>query len=76
MGGLKAFKLALQGFVLIANYLHDKKMMDAGAHKLIVESLERASDEVDNAIFAGEHAAIRFDDLGGLPDNTDPNLRD
>ena len=76
MSALKAFKLALQALVLVANYLHDNKMMQAGAHKLIVESIERASDEVDNAIFAGEHAARRFDDNDGLPDNTDPNLRD
>lgn len=73
---LNLFKLGLQGFIIAADYLRNKQLMEAGAHKLIVESLKDASDEVDDAIFAGNHAAKRFDDVGGLPDNTDPNLRD
>jgi len=76
LGGLKTFKLALQLLSSIAGYMRDKRMMEAGAAKIIIDSLERASDETDKAIKSGVVAGKRFDDLDGLPDNQDPNLRD
>ena len=76
LGGLKTFKLALQLLSSIAGYFRDKKIMEAGAANLVIESLERASNETTKAINAGSNAGKRFDDNGGLPDNKDPNLRD
>lgn len=76
MAWLTIFQLGLKGFVAFTDLLRDKQLMDAGAAKVIKESLEKADEEVSQALEAKRLGLRRFDDLGGLPDAEDPNLRD
>jgi hypothetical protein len=62
-------KLFLSLASSIAQYAHDKQLMDAGAAKSVLEGIQNANDAIARASVARANA-------DKLPVNEDPNNRD
>jgi hypothetical protein len=61
---------------VLANYMNNKKLMDAGEALAILEGLEHAKQTIRKATEARASALADFDKRDGLPNESDPNLRD
>ena len=57
-------------------FLGERQLLEAGAAEAIAAQLEASRDAATKAEAASDAAITRFDASGGLPDDTDPNLRD
>ena len=66
---LNLLKLLLQLASLVAKYLHDKQLLEAGKAQAILESLEHANSQIRAANDARNH-------VDELPMSKDPNNRD
>ena len=74
---LLAFLQALLGLAVhITTYLNNRRLIGAGEAQAIAEGLQNAQDAISKARKARVSAVRKFDERNGLPDNTDPNLRD
>lgn len=68
---------AVLGFArALADYVERKQLMDAGEAKAIASQLESSLNAVQRAKSARGVAVDKFDASNGVPDDTDPNLRD
>ena len=57
-------------------YLKDKQLLDAGEALAISKGLQDAQTSILKAKQARITANSKFDKSDGVPDDTDPNLRD
>ena len=69
MGAVGILKLLLATANSVANYIHDKKLLDAGVALAILEGLKNANEAIVRANRAR-------DDADSLPVSSDPNNRD
>ena len=60
----------------LANYLQSKQLMDAGEAQAVIKSLEHAQNAITKANKARDISEHDFDARDGVPDDSDPNLRD
>ena len=60
----------------LSNYLREKQLLDAGEARAIAEGLKNAQEATTKAREARRNAVRKFDDSDGVPDESDPNLRD
>lgn len=57
-------------------YLQQRKLIDLAQAAVLKENLEVALETLTKAQAARDAATTRFDATGGVPDESDPNLRD
>lgn len=76
MGWLSLLKAVLSFARILADYLRDKQLMDAGEAKAISAQLENSLHALERARVARKRAVADFDKRDGVPDDNDPNLRD
>lgn len=76
MGWLTLLQALLSVARVVADYLRDKQLIDAGEAKAIAEGLKGSLDAIERANKARSKAISRFDAANGVPDDKDPNLRD
>lgn len=60
----------------LTQYLNDKQLLKAGEAQAIKQGLESGIVIIEKATKARRDALRDFDKRDGLPDETDPNLRD
>lgn len=60
----------------ITSYLQERQLIEAGEARAIAEGLKNAQDAITKANQARRTAERKFDESGGVPDDSDPNLRD
>lgn len=60
----------------ITTYLQNKQLIEAGEALAIAEGLKNAQEAINKANQARRAAERKFDESGGVPDDSDPNLRD
>ncbi|MEI2387625.1 hypothetical protein [Breoghania sp. JC706] len=76
MTWLKIILAALSLLRKFVGFLGDRQLLDAGAAEAIAAQLEASRDAANKAEAASDAAIARFDASGGVPDDSDPNLRD
>lgn len=57
-------------------YLQQRQLIDQAQAAVMKTNLEVALDTLTKAQTARDNAAAHFDATGGVPDESDPNLRD
>lgn len=60
----------------LLTYVQQRQLITAGEAKQLAKDLERSLALLDKIRKAGDDAASKFDNANGVPDDTDPNLRD
>lgn len=60
----------------VVSYLQQRQLVDSAQAAVLAKNLESSLDTLTQAIKAREAAAARFRSSGGVPDDSDPNLRD
>lgn len=60
----------------LTDYLQQRRIIEGAQAELLKKQLEAASEIVTTTNKARADAAARFDAAGGVPDESDPNLRD
>ena len=60
----------------VAAYVQEKQLLEAGEAKAIAEGLRNAQIAINKARKARDAANTDFDKRDGVPDESDPNLRD
>lgn len=76
MGWVTLLQALLSVARVVAEYLRDKQLMDAGEAKAIVAQLKGSLDAIERANKARANAVNTFDKSNGVPNDKDPNLRD
>lgn len=69
-------KLVLSLASSFAEYMRDRQLLKAGEAQAIKEGLESAIITIEKARNARRNAVRKFRESNGMPDDTDPNLRD
>ena len=73
---LALLQVLLQFAGALTSYLQQRKIIDLAQSEVIRNGLEVALDTITKANEARKLATDKFDASGGVPDPTDPNLRD
>lgn len=76
MGLLSLLQVILQFAGALTGYLQQRRTIELAQSEVIKNGLEVALDTIKKANEARKLATDRFDATGGVPDSTDPNLRD
>lgn len=76
MNGLAILRAVLGLASLLTTYLQNKQLIKAGEAKAIAEGLKNAQEATEKARRARNAALRKFDESNGVPDDSDPNLRD
>ncbi|TXH12352.1 MAG: hypothetical protein E6R03_13005 [Hyphomicrobiaceae bacterium] len=74
MTALAVLRLLLSLASVVLSYAQQRQLIGAGEAKQIAANLEKSLELSRKIQRAGEDAAKRWDDSGGMPD--DPNRRD
>lgn len=73
---IKIIHLLLSLLKAYADYAEKQSWIKQGEAQSIRKALENSIDVLDQANKARADAQRRFDESGGVPDESDPNLRD
>lgn len=76
MTWLAVIRLAFSLANTLLTYVQQRQLITAGEAKQLAKDLERSLALLDKIRKAGDDAASKFDNANGVPDDTDPNLRD
>lgn len=76
MGWLSILKALLGLASGLTTYLQQRQLIEAGQAQAINEGLKNAKEAIHKANAARADAVTDFDKRNGLPDDSDPNLRD
>lgn len=60
----------------LSDYLRQKQLINAAQAEVIKANMETALAIISDANKARADAGAKFDATGGVPDDSDPNLRD
>ena len=60
----------------LTDYLQQRELIEAAQAEIIKKNAENAINAVEKAKSARKAAVDKFRDAGGVPDESDPNLRD
>lgn len=60
----------------LLNYAQSRKAVAEAEAAIVARALKESLDALDKAKSARADAERRFDESGGVPDESDPNLRD
>lgn len=60
----------------LTEYMKNKQLLEAGEARAIAEGLRNANDIIIKVRKARSDAELDFDKRNGVPDDSDPNLRD
>lgn len=60
----------------LSSYLQQRQLITAAQAEVLQKNMEAALGTINDAKKARAAAAAKFDAAGGVPDETDPNLRD
>ena len=75
MGWLGIVTSLVRLLVYLIDYLRDKKKMDDAHAVLLSAALRKSLNDVDEINKIRADTVRKFDDAGGVPDQSDPYLR-
>lgn len=76
MNSMAILKILLSLASSVAQYMQNKQLLEAGKAQAILQGIKDAREITKTANAARSDAVAKFDERAGLPDESDPNLRD
>jgi hypothetical protein len=76
MGWVGVVKLLLSFAIAVMRHVKEKQLIESAQAEVLLKQLEESNELLRNARAARDDALDDFDRHNGMPDDSDPNLRD